>query len=88
VVHIWFFKSIPSRIGYLLDMPLRDLEKVLYFEEHVVLDPGKTKLQKKQLLNEEQHRKIGTPYTLRIENGEALLDLDCLWAAEFRVVAM
>jgi DNA-directed RNA polymerase subunit beta' len=85
VVHIWFFKSIPSRIGYLLDMPLRDLEKVLYFEEHVVLDPGKTKLQKKQLLNEEQHRKITTSYTLRIENGEALLDLDCLWAAEFRV---
>ncbi len=85
VVHIWFFKSIPSRIGYLLDMPLRDLEKVLYFEEHVILDPGKTKLQKKQLLNEEQHRKITTPYTFRIENGEALLDLDCRWAAEFRV---
>jgi len=57
VVHIWFFKSIPSRIGYLLDMSLRDLEKVLYFEEHVVLDPGKTPLTYKQLLTEEQYRK-------------------------------
>jgi DNA-directed RNA polymerase subunit beta' len=57
VVHIWFFKSIPSRIGYLLDMSLRDLEKILYFEEYVVLDPGKTPLGLKQLLTEEQYRK-------------------------------
>jgi DNA-directed RNA polymerase subunit beta' len=62
VVHIWFFKSIPSRIGYFLDMSLRDLEKVLYFEEHVVLDPGKTPLQYKQLLTEEQYRKAVEEY--------------------------
>ncbi len=62
VVHIWFFKSIPSRIGYLLDMSLRDLEKILYFEEYVVLDPGKTPLQVKQLLSEEQHRKAAEEY--------------------------
>ena len=62
VVHIWFFKSIPSRIGYLLDMSLRDLEKILYFEEYVVLDPGKTPLQIKQLLTEEQHRKAAEEY--------------------------
>ena len=62
VVHIWFFKSIPSRIGYLVDMSLRDLEKVLYFEEYVVLDPGKTPLQMKQLLSEEQYRKAVEEY--------------------------
>jgi DNA-directed RNA polymerase subunit beta' len=62
VVHIWFFKSIPSRIGYLLDTSLRDLEKVLYFEEYVVLDPGKTPLQMKQLLSEEQYRKAVEEY--------------------------
>jgi DNA-directed RNA polymerase subunit beta' len=62
VVHIWFFKSIPSRIGYLLDMSLRDLEKILYFEEYVVLDPGKTPLQMRQLLSEEQHRKAVEEY--------------------------
>jgi DNA-directed RNA polymerase subunit beta' len=62
VVHIWFFKSIPSRIGYLLDMSLRDLEKILYFEEHVVLDPGKTPLGPKQLLTEEQYRKAQEEY--------------------------
>jgi DNA-directed RNA polymerase subunit beta' len=62
VVHIWFFKSIPSRIGYLVDMSLRDLEKILYFEEYVVLDPGKTPLQLKQLLSEEQFRKAVEEY--------------------------
>ncbi|HYL81151.1 MAG TPA: DNA-directed RNA polymerase subunit beta', partial [Candidatus Acidoferrum sp.] len=62
VVHIWFFKSIPSRIGYLVDMSLRDLEKILYFEEYVVLDPGKTPLQMRQLLTEEQFRKAVEEY--------------------------
>jgi DNA-directed RNA polymerase subunit beta' len=62
VVHIWFFKSIPSRIGYLLDMSLRDLEKVLYFEEYVILDPGKTALTFKRLLTEEQYRKALEEY--------------------------
>ncbi len=58
VVHIWFFKSIPSRIGYLLDMSLRDLEKVLYFEEYVVMDPGNTPLKPNELLNEDRYRKL------------------------------
>ena len=62
VVHIWFFKSIPSRIGYLLDMSLRDLEKILYFEEYVVLDPGKTPLTVRQVLSEEQYRKATEEY--------------------------
>jgi len=62
VVHIWFFKSIPSRIGYLLDMSLRDLEKVLYFEEHVVVDPGNTPLKLKELLNEERYRQLQEKY--------------------------
>jgi len=62
VVHIWFFKSIPSRIGYLLDMSLRDLEKVLYFEEYVVIDPGKTPLKEKELLTEERYRKLQEEY--------------------------
>jgi len=78
VVHIWFFKSIPSRIGYLLDTSLRDLEKVLYFEEYVVLDPGKTPLQVKQLLSEEQYRKAVEEYgdTFRAGMGaEAIREL-------------
>ncbi len=57
VVHVWFFKGVPSRVGYLLDMSLRDLEKVLYFEEYVVIDPAKTRLSAKHLLNEEQYRR-------------------------------
>ncbi|MEE8242768.1 MAG: DNA-directed RNA polymerase subunit beta' [candidate division NC10 bacterium] len=62
VVHIWFFKSIPSRIGYLLNMSLRDLEKVLYFEEYVVLDPGNTPLKLHELLNEDRYRKLQEEY--------------------------
>jgi DNA-directed RNA polymerase subunit beta' len=55
VAHIWFLKSLPSCIGLMLDMPLRDIERVLYFEEYVVIDPGMTTLQKGQLLNEEAY---------------------------------
>lgn len=54
VAHIWFLKSLPSRIGLLLDMPLRDIECVLYFESHIVIEPGMTNLQRGQLLTEEQ----------------------------------
>jgi DNA-directed RNA polymerase subunit beta' len=54
VAHIWFLKSLPSRIGLMLDMTLRDLERVLYFEQHVVIDPGTTTLMKGQLLTEDQ----------------------------------
>ena len=57
VSHVWFFKGLPSRIGHLLDISLRDLERILYFEGYVVIDPGDTDLKQNQLLNEEQFRK-------------------------------
>lgn len=53
--HIWFLKSLPSRIGLLLDMPLRDIERVLYFESYVVIETGMTTLEKRQILTEEQY---------------------------------
>ncbi len=55
VAHIWFLKSLPSRIGLLLDMTLRDIERVLYFESFVVVDPGMTPLERGQLLSDEQY---------------------------------
>ncbi|HHQ42364.1 MAG TPA: DNA-directed RNA polymerase subunit beta' [Chromatiales bacterium] len=55
VAHIWFLRSLPSRIGLLLDMTLRDLERVLYFEAFVVIDPGMTRLERGQLLTDEQY---------------------------------
>ncbi len=59
VSHVWFFKGLPSRIGQLLDMSLRELEKILYFEEYVVLDPGRVPgLKKKDLLMVDRARKL------------------------------
>jgi DNA-directed RNA polymerase subunit beta' len=55
VAHIWFLKSLPSRIGLLMDMTLRDIERVLYFESFIVIDPGLTSLEKKQLMTDEQY---------------------------------
>ena len=55
VAHIWFLKSLPSRIGLLLDMTLKDLERILYFEYYVVLEPGLTPLQDRQLLSEDEY---------------------------------
>src|SRR3954447_16755171 len=55
VAHIWFLKSLPSRIGLLLDMTLKDLERVLYFENYIVLEPGMTTFTEKQLLTEEDY---------------------------------
>ena len=57
VAHIWFLKSLPSRIGLLTDMILKDLEKVLYFESFLVTEPGLTSLKKGQLLSEEEYDK-------------------------------
>ena len=57
VAHIWFLKSLPSRIGLLLDMTLKDLERILYFENYVVTEPGLTPLKLHELLNEEQFQK-------------------------------
>lgn len=62
VVHIWFLKSLPSRIGALLDMSLKDIEKILYFESFVVVDPGSTSLQYKELLTEAKYRKALEDY--------------------------
>ena len=58
VSHVWFFKGLPSRIGNLLDMTLRELERVLYFENYVVVDPGETGLKKGELVTEEQYRQL------------------------------
>ena len=56
VVHIWFFKTMPSRIGNVLGMTAADLERIIYYEEYVVIDPGQTDLEKKQLLNDTEYR--------------------------------
>ncbi len=55
VAHIWFLKSLPSRIGLLLDVTLREIERVLYFESYIVIEPGATTLERLQLLNDEQY---------------------------------
>ena len=57
VAHIWFLKSLPSRIGLLLDMPLKELERVLYFESYIVIEPGITAYREKQLLSEEEYNR-------------------------------
>src|SRR6059036_3421268 len=62
VAHIWFVKSLPSRIGTLLDMPLKELERVLYFESYVVTNPGQTPLRRKELLSETRYRKLVEEY--------------------------
>ncbi len=62
VAHIWFLRSLPSRIGTLLDMTLRDLEKVLYFESYVVTNPGSTPLKEKEILSEDRYRKAVEEY--------------------------
>src|SRR6186713_856120 len=56
IVHIWFFKALPSRLGAMLDMKTSDIEKIVYFQDYVVTDPGKTPLKKKQLLTEDEYR--------------------------------
>jgi DNA-directed RNA polymerase subunit beta' len=58
VSHVWFFKGLPSRIGHLLDISLRDLERILYFESYVVIDAGETDLKEKELLSEERYREV------------------------------
>ena len=62
VSHIWFFKTMPSRIGNLLELSVRALEKVLYYEEYVVVDPKETPLKKKQLLTEEEYQRALEQY--------------------------
>ncbi|MBE3134526.1 MAG: DNA-directed RNA polymerase subunit beta' [Acidobacteria bacterium] len=78
VSHVWFFKGLPSRIGHLLDISLRDLERILYFEAYVVVDPGDTDLKQNQLLSEEQYRKAreehGTAFRAQM-GAEAIKEL-------------
>ncbi|MEM8834913.1 MAG: DNA-directed RNA polymerase subunit beta' [Planctomycetota bacterium] len=87
IVHIWFFKAPPSRLGALLAMKTTDLEKVTYFQDYVVIDPGDTDLEYQQILTEEEHRhayeKYGSAFTAMM-GAEAIralierLDLDAL----------
>ena len=62
VSHIWFYKCMPSRLGLMLDMSARQLERVIYYEDYIVIDPGKTPLQKTQLLNEVEYREAQEQY--------------------------
>ena len=62
VSHVWFFKGLPSRIGHLLDLPLRDLERILYFESYVVIEAGETELKESELLTEERYRELRDEY--------------------------
>ncbi|MCD4748756.1 MAG: DNA-directed RNA polymerase subunit beta' [Thermoanaerobaculales bacterium] len=94
VSHVWFFKGLPSRIGLLLDMTIRSLERVLYFEAYVVVDPGDTSLELKQVLSEEEYREakeeFGEAY-VALMGAEAIrtllerLELDDM-AAELRML--
>ncbi|MCP4589904.1 MAG: DNA-directed RNA polymerase subunit beta' [bacterium] len=93
VVHIWFFKAMPSRLGNLLAMKTTDLEKVVYFQDYVVVDPGDTPLKSKQLLTEEEYRAALEQYGASFKalmGAEAVkellagLDLDAL-AEELRL---
>ena len=86
--HIWYFKGIPSRMGILLNISPRQLEKVIYFVSYIVLDPGETNLTKMQLLTENEYREMREQYgdTFRVGIGaEAIkelltdLDLDALY---------
>lgn len=70
VVHIWFFKSMPSRLGALLNMKTTSLEKVIYFQDYVVIDPGDTPLRENQLLTEEEARQARAKY------GETSFEID------------
>ncbi|MEC7148777.1 MAG: DNA-directed RNA polymerase subunit beta', partial [Pseudomonadota bacterium] len=78
VAHIWFLKSLPSRIGLLLDMTLRDIERILYFESYVVTDPGLSSLDHGQLLNDEQYfeamEEFGDEFTAKM-GAEAIQQL-------------
>ncbi|RKY64716.1 MAG: DNA-directed RNA polymerase subunit beta', partial [Candidatus Latescibacterota bacterium] len=82
VAHIWYWKVIPSRIGYLLDISVGDLERVLYYEAYIVVDPGDAPVEKKQILTEEEVEELREGgYTFRAEMGapaikELLAELD------------
>src|SRR5438105_2917435 len=82
VVHIWFFKAMPSRLGTLLDMKTTSLEKIIYFQDYVIVEPGETPLKERQLLTEDDYRKARESYGENFEAGmgaeavKKLLDLN------------
>ncbi|MCH8016128.1 MAG: DNA-directed RNA polymerase subunit beta', partial [Acidobacteria bacterium] len=67
--HVWFFKGLPSRIGHLLDLSLRNLERILYFEAYVVVDPGEAPVKEKELLTEEKYRALQAEFPGQFEAG-------------------
>ncbi len=78
VAHIWYFKGLPSRLGHLLDIPLKSLERIIYFENYVVIDPGDSDMDAGQILTEEEYREMEMefPDTFRAMIGaEAILEL-------------
>ncbi|RLS94607.1 MAG: DNA-directed RNA polymerase subunit beta' [Planctomycetota bacterium] len=79
IVHIWFFKAMPSRLGNLLAMKTSDLEKIIYFQDYVVTDPGSTELEYKQVLTEDEYRaevdKYGTAQFTAMMGAEAVREL-------------
>ncbi|QJR81417.1 DNA-directed RNA polymerase subunit beta' [Alteromonas pelagimontana] len=91
VAHIWFLKSLPSRIGLMLDMTLRDIERVLYFESFVVTEPGMTTLERSQLLTEEEYldalEENGDEFEAKM-GAEAVFDLLKALDVEADVAAM
>ena len=78
VAHVWFLRGLPSRIGTFLDMTVRQLERVLYFEDYIVIDPGETTLKEKDLLSEEDYKKkiaeFGTKFKVGM-GAEAIREL-------------
>ncbi|GGW83247.1 DNA-directed RNA polymerase subunit beta' [Alteromonas halophila] len=91
VAHIWFLKSLPSRIGLMLDMTLRDIERVLYFESYVVTEPGLTTLERSQLLTEEEYldalEEHGDEFDAKM-GAEAVFDLLKVLDVDADVAAM
>lgn len=78
VAHVWFLRGVPSRIGLILDMTIRQLEKILYYESYVVIDPGDTPLKEKELLTEEEYKKKVAEFGSRFKAGmgaEAIREL-------------
>jgi len=76
--HVWFFKGLPSRIGHLLDISLRDLERVLYFESFLVIDPGEAPVKEKELLTEDRYRQLQQEFPGKFRAGmgaEAIKEL-------------
>jgi len=77
VTHIWFVKSLPSRIGYLLDLSVRELEKIIYYESYIMIDPGNTSYQERDIITEEEYLELtesGKQFTARM-GAEAIRDL-------------